>query len=171
LLISFRLCDRAAHKTRKFAASHKQPRSAEGDVLPNANNMFRGRHILIVEDEIFIAMDLMDTLENLGASTTGPIAQVDDILPAMRGKQPDAVILDLNLQGVSSRPFAAMLIALGIPVVLTTGYAKADIAAQFPGVPIVEKPCDPQDIIAVLSTILMGKKDLPGPADAAKRVA
>jgi CheY-like chemotaxis protein len=165
------LCNRAARKIRKFAASHKKPQSAEGDVLPNAYDMFRGRHLLIVEDEVLTAIDLIDTLEDLGASTKGPIACVQDVLPAMQQKQPDAVILDLNLQGVSSRPFAAMLIALGIPVVLTTGYAKADIAAQFPGVPIVEKPCDPQDIIAVLATILTRKKDWSCPTDATKRVA
>jgi DNA-binding NtrC family response regulator len=139
--------------------------------LPNVLDILTGRHILIVEDEALIAMELIDTLENLGASAMGPIAYVDDILPAVMKKRPDIVILDLNLQGVSSRPIAKLLIASGIPVVLSTGYVKADIAAQFPGVPILEKPCASHETIAVLSTILMGKKNLRGPGDAAKRVA
>jgi hypothetical protein len=41
---------------------------------------------------------------------------------------------------------------------------------QFPTVPIIEKPCDPQGIIAVLFSILMGEKDSLRPADSAKRV-
>jgi CheY-like chemotaxis protein len=138
--------------------------------LPNVHGILTGRHILVIEDEALIALYLIDILEDLGASTAGPIAEVKDVLAAALQEKPDAVIMDLNLQGVSSQPIVKLLIAIGIPVILTTGYVKAHIVKRFPDLPILEKPYVFKDVIAVLSTMLTKTTDLLSrPGDAAKR--
>jgi two-component sensor histidine kinase/DNA-binding response OmpR family regulator len=113
------------------------PRAAK-KAAPAANS--GARRIMIVEDEVLIAMVLVDHLRELGLATVGPFSRVADALK-VEGEV-DAAILDVNLGGESVYPVADMLRARRIPFVFMTGYGSASIDPRFAAVPVLQKPID-----------------------------
>ena len=55
--------------------------------------------ILVVEDEIIIADNLCDTLEELGYETIEPALNYTEALIQIKNEQPDIAILDIELGG------------------------------------------------------------------------
>lgn len=100
--------------------------------------------VLVVEDEVFLAIDLDDALTNAGFEVQGPASTVDRALDLIASKQPDAAVLDVTLGSEKVTPVAAMLKTLGVPFVLATASDAAEIArhAVFVNVPILSKPTD-----------------------------
>lgn len=82
----------------------------------------KGKRILVVEDEFFIAMTTCEMLQELGAIIVGPAHTVRDAFQLATAAGIDVGLLDINLYGESSAPVAAALAARGIPVVFATGY-------------------------------------------------
>ena len=112
---------------------------------------FAGRYILLVEDEYFIAEDLMHTLQASGASVVGPAARIDDALDLIEGTDRlDAAVIDINLHGDLVYPVADALIDRGVPFVFATGYDEASIPARYAGFTRCEKPVDPSTIATAL---------------------
>jgi CheY-like chemotaxis protein len=112
------------------------------------------RRILIVEDEVMIAMLLEDMLADLGHEVVGPATRLEDGLALASTADFDMAVLDVNLNGVHSRPIADVLVRRGVPFVLATGYgagAEEDIGeAQR----VLKKPFTPEDLGQVLSELL-----------------
>ena len=114
-----------------------------------------GRRILVVEDEFFLADDLSRALRKAGAVVLGPVATVQNELDLLAaGAVPDAVSLDLNLGGDSAHLLADALIARAVPFVFTTGYEQADIPDRYAQVPHLEKPVEPETVLAALANLL-----------------
>lgn len=86
--------------------------------------LLRGRRILVVEDEMLVAMELEGLLRALGCSVLGPVPDVGRALTLLERERPDAALLDLNLNGQSVVPVAAALSAKGVPFMLVTGYSR-----------------------------------------------
>ena len=55
--------------------------------------------VLVVEDEIIIADNICDTLENLGYETTEPAINYTEALELIETENPDIAILDIQLSG------------------------------------------------------------------------
>jgi PAS domain S-box-containing protein len=98
------------------------------------------RRIMVVEDEVLIAMVLVDHLQELGIAAVGPFSRVSDALKV--DGEIDAAILDVNLAGEPVYPVAEMLRARGVPFVFMTGYGSASIDPRFAAVPVLQKPID-----------------------------
>ena len=106
-----------------------------------------GRHILVVEDEFFVALDLEQSLQDAGATVVGPAPTVADALALIEGEPAlDAAVLDVNLGGEMAFSLADRLLAEGVPLVLSTGYNQADLPARLSHVPRLEKPIDPDQV-------------------------
>ncbi|MGB0806868.1 MAG: response regulator, partial [Salibacteraceae bacterium] len=58
--------------------------------------------ILVVEDEMVIAMNLTLILENLGYEVVGPASNFEEAIEELEVEVPDLAILDVNLEGVKS---------------------------------------------------------------------
>lgn len=56
--------------------------------------------VLVVEDERLVARDLQQTLEGLGYDAFGVAASVDEALARANERRPDAVLLDIRIQGL-----------------------------------------------------------------------
>lgn len=111
---------------------------------------FAGKRILVLEDEFLLAMDVVDTLEGLGAIVIGPAHRIDTAL-ALLGEPMDAALLDVNIGGVSSGPVAERLATLGVPVIFATGYGvHADVMA---GSVILDKPYTREQVEAAMHGI------------------
>ena len=102
---------------------------------------FAGRHVLVVEDDFFIAEDLTLSLEAVGATVLGPVATVPEALDLIAGAERlDGAVLDINLQGEMAFPVADALKARAISFVFATGYDPSIVPARFAGVLTCEKP-------------------------------
>ena len=83
-----------------------------------------GFRVLIVEDELIIAMELESLLRRLGYVVLEPAPTIQRALRAVTDQQPDVAVLDMNLQGERATPVAEALQEQGVPFVLVTGYGS-----------------------------------------------
>jgi CheY-like chemotaxis protein len=87
------------------------------------SSALRDRRILVVEDEFLIAMNLVDSLESVGAFVLGPAGSVAKAISKIESEPHiDAAVVDVNLGGVLAFPVADMLVARKIPFIFTSGY-------------------------------------------------
>lgn len=111
----------------------------------------KGRRVLVVEDEFFLAEDLARGLEEKGAEVVGPSGDIDDALDLIEdAARLDGAVLDLNLRGEMAFPVADALMERGIPFVFTTGYDAGSIPARYRDVVRCGKPVDATKIARAL---------------------
>lgn len=103
-----------------------------------------GKRVLLVEDEMLIALDTQDELQKAGCHVVGPVARLDAALATARTAEIDAAVLDVNLGGEYVWPVAEALIRRGIPFVLLTGFGTTlDVPASCSSAPRLDKPIKP----------------------------
>lgn len=111
----------------------------------------RGRRILVVEDDYFIAQDLVDGLSEEGASVLGPAATIDEALDLLAAdKAVDCAVLDVNMHGDPVYPVADALDERSIPYVFATGYNPDAIDRKYARVACCEKPVRASQIACAL---------------------
>jgi CheY-like chemotaxis protein len=113
-----------------------------------------GRRILLVEDELLVAMMLEDVLRGEGCVLVGPVGRVEAALTAAREERLDAAILDVNLAGVRVDPIARALAERKIPFVFTTGYDRGMLPAEHANRPTLAKPFKPAQLVEALQALL-----------------
>ena len=97
--------------------------------------------VMVVEDNLIIALDAEDMLSELGASRVWVCADVAQAEQALDGAPIRFALLDVNLGTQTSAPVARRLAAEGIPFVFATGYGDgARITQDMPNVPVMQKP-------------------------------
>lgn len=115
--------------------------------------MLKGRTILLVEDEMMVAMLLEVALENEGFTViSAGYLEKATLLATERAI--DAAVLDVNLHGKRSYPVADALAARGIPFVFSTGYGDVDLKRLYPTRPVLAKPYRSENLIAILSALI-----------------
>jgi PAS domain S-box-containing protein len=105
-----------------------------------------GNRVLLVEDEILVAMMMRDILMELGFAVVGPFSRLSEAMIAAVHDEIDAGIIDVNLGGEYVYPVADVLVARKIPFVFVTGYGVESIDSRFGYVPIVKKPIQRQQL-------------------------
>ena len=108
------------------------------------------RRVLLVEDEYFLADDLVGLLRGTGLEVVGPVGTLDDAQRLVDKERIDCAILDINLRGQMAFPVADRLGEAGIPFVFATGYSRTAIPDRFRGVPHIEKPFEPARLLGLL---------------------
>jgi len=83
-------------------------------------SLLKGRNILLVEDEMMVAMLLEAVLENEGCNVIS-VGHLEQATLLATERAIDAAILDVNLHGRRSYPVADALVARAIPFVFATG--------------------------------------------------
>ncbi len=127
------------------------PRAVEDKPMAS----MRGLSVLMVEDQLLIAMDVQTMLANEGASNVETASSVKEALHSLSIIRPDVAILDVNLGNGSSLPVAHALKEQGIPFVFATGYGESSlIPPSLAEVPIVRKPYDIDGLIAALTSAM-----------------
>jgi CheY-like chemotaxis protein len=111
------------------------------------------KRILVVEDNILIAMDVEDLIAEQGCTPVGPVSNVADGLAAVRQTDLDGAVLDVNLGTERVWPVAELLDQQGVPFVLVTGYSDAEIPSPFKTRPRLEKPMSPGRLAAALQEL------------------
>jgi CheY-like chemotaxis protein len=113
------------------------------------------KRILIVEDEMMIAMLIEDMVRDLGHEPIGPAMTVEKALEMATAEALDAAILDVNLgKGAPSTPIAEALKSRGVPFLFATGYGSKGRPDEFGEAPVLQKPFSLDDLSRTLSQIL-----------------
>ena len=100
----------------------------------------RALRILIVEDEMLVAMNIEDMLLDLGHEVAGLASRLEPALSLAREAAFDVAMLDVNLAGEASFPVADALRERGIPFLFATGYGIQGIAEDYRDAPVLQKP-------------------------------
>jgi DNA-binding response OmpR family regulator len=122
---------------------------------PDTDSALRGRRVLVIEDEILVTIELESVLRNHGCNVLGPAETVERAITLIDEGQPEAAVLDLNLNGESALPVAAALNSRGVPFVVATGYSKTrSQARELIGAPWLAKPVDHSRLLRELTRLL-----------------
>ncbi len=86
--------------------------------------------ILVVEDELLVAMQIADALRQSKCEIIGPVGTIDAALAAVQRHTLDGVLLDSNLNGRAITPVAEELSARGVPFIMVTGYVSSSVDVE-----------------------------------------
>lgn len=113
------------------------------------------RSVLVVEDELFIGMELEAALTEAGFRVLGPAASVAIALDLLADERPGVAVLDFNLGREKVTPVALLLKSLGIPFVLTSASDVAELGrySVLDGIENLGKPTDLDRLVAVVSSL------------------
>ncbi len=107
--------------------------------------------ILVVEDELFVAMLVEDLLGDLGCKVVGPAASAKEAARAAQQETFDFALLDVNLgDGQTSFETAEILRQRGVPFAFVTGYGDQGVRADLRDAPVLSKPIDPRQLARVI---------------------
>lgn len=113
------------------------------------------QRILIAEDEMIVAFDLCDTVEEAGYRVEGPHSGISSAMLAFQKRKPDLAILDISLHDGKAFELARTLAADNVPIIFHTGsLSTEEIMKNFPDVILLEKPCPPADVLQAVNTAL-----------------
>src|SRR5579883_3168389 len=114
-----------------------------------APSSLAGKRILLVEDEVLVAMMIEEVLLEFGCEVVGPVSRIDAARAAIEDNGLDCALLDINLRGQPVYPVAELLAEHGVPFGFVTGYGAAGVPAKFGTHPVLQKPFDSQDVAAM----------------------
>ena len=104
---------------------------------------------------MLLAMDLEGLLQDHGCEVLAAVPDVAKALALLETHKPDAVTLDMNLDGESSAPLAAILQERNIPFLVITGYSRDRLDdPAFEGAPMLKKPYSNDDLLRELQELL-----------------
>lgn len=112
-----------------------------------------GKRVLVVEDEVLLALSLEDHLRDHGWIVVGPYHDLATALAAADTEAFDCALLDVNLNGVMVFPLAENLIGRAIPFLFVTGYAPGNLPEHLRAVPRVAKPYEGAVLMQALAAI------------------
>lgn len=109
--------------------------------------------VLLVEDELFIALDLQETIEEAGFRVVGPCATIVEAqaeIDRHAGRFAVAV-LDVRLADGAVFPAADRLEAAGVPLLFHSGHADdAALRERYPSAMVCPKPSEPDTLATAL---------------------
>jgi CheY-like chemotaxis protein len=99
-----------------------------------------GRRILVVEDDLLVALDMSDAVEELGGAVVGPVGQLAQGLALAESGELAGAILDVNLGSEDSFALADRLRTDDVPIIFATGYDGTMLPERFADIPRLAKP-------------------------------
>jgi CheY-like chemotaxis protein len=124
----------------------------------------KSRRILIVEDEIILAMDMRARLTNLGYSVVSIADTGAAAITAAEQHQPDLILMDIRLYGGMDGIAAALEIRRhhDIPVIFMSAYTDEETLQRAQTVDhsmFLSKLTDHLDLCSAIETALAGHRD------------
>lgn len=112
-------------------------------------------HVLIVEDNMLLALEMENLLESLGFSDIDTAPRVKQAIRLLDQEKYILGILDINLKEENSFEIAEELIKRRIPFLFTTGYnSKFTLPEALVTVPMLKKPIDEDQLNLTIHQLL-----------------
>lgn len=122
---------------------------------PRATVDLTGVAVLVVEDEMLLALEYRTILEEKGCDVLGPVPSERKAFAVLEERRPGVAVLDLNLNGEQPTSLARALVQSGIPFAIVSGYErKHHQEPDFANVPRLEKPIHPEQLCLILAELV-----------------
>ncbi|MBQ1562733.1 MAG: response regulator [Caulobacter sp.] len=141
---------------RQAASSARSTPNSPGPASRTVSSAARPEplRVLVVEDELFVAMLVEDLLSDLGCEVVGPAASASEAVRLAERESFDLALLDVNLgDGETSFRTAEILRERGVAFAFVTGYGDQGVRPDLRDAPIVSKPIDPRQLARVIDRI------------------
>ena len=109
--------------------------------------------VLVVEDEITVALLIEDMVNELAYEVAGIAARLDDAMRLLDSESFDLAMLDVHLNGKTVFPFAEELDKRGVPYLFATAYGGRGIPEKFQNHLVLEKPFGPLELGRALMSL------------------
>ena len=109
--------------------------------------------VLVVEDELTIALSIKLFLESVSYEVVGPSGRLDAALEIAETSEIDIALLDVNLRGLEVFPVADILARRNVPIIFLSGYEDAVLPSRFQGCTTLRKPARPEAILSALGAL------------------
>ena len=107
-----------------------------------------GCRVLVAEDDIILALDMVWLLKNAGADIFGPVKTTADAAALARTAPVTCAVLDVNLGSHLVFPAAHLLREREIKTIFCTGYGDHQgLRNEWPDAQILAKPVQPEHLI------------------------
>jgi DNA-binding response OmpR family regulator len=134
-------------------------RHSAGEVVVRYGVLLKDMHILLVEDEPIIALDLETAVRDQLGIVVGPIGNLAEALRVAQTARLDGAILDLRLRHELALPVAEALRARNIPLLIHSGQADITLPVQWSEIPSVGKPAAADYVIQVLAGLVHARRN------------
>jgi CheY-like chemotaxis protein len=112
--------------------------------------------VLVVEDEMMIAMLIEDMLDEFGCKLVGSATSISRALDLIGKEQVEVAILDLNLDGQDTYAIADALRQNNVPFIFATGHGSAGLRQDYGNRSVLQKPFQARDLETALMEALSG---------------
>lgn len=120
-------------------------------------DLLAGRTILLLEDNMIVALEAEDTLFDLGAKAVWAASTLREAEAIVAREPIDLAMLDINIGLDTSLELASRLAASGVPFIFASGYGDdVRLAEGSAAVPILKKPYDGEQIRRAMAIALAG---------------
>ena len=117
--------------------------------------MAESPRVFIVEDEVLVAFEMTDTLEDMGFEVVGPSVHLEEAKKRAETSDIDIAFLDVNLgRGQTSEPIAEILRKRQIPFIYITAYDRDQVAFIKEEDRLIKKPISGNQLIGALRHVL-----------------
>jgi CheY-like chemotaxis protein len=113
-----------------------------------------GVRVLVVEDEMMVALYIEDTLSELGCEVIEPAHTLGEAMARIDEHEVDAAVLDINIAEHEVYPVAERLASSGVPFIFATGYAPESIRENWRDHLIIRKPYHAEQLRSALEQAL-----------------
>ena len=111
--------------------------------------------VLVVEDNMIIALDAETMFEEMGATDVVVAPTVAEAMDALATATPRFALLDVNLGNETSEAVADKLTEMGVPFAFASGYGdRTSLSDKFPDIPFLRKPYDLEAVQPVVRGLL-----------------
>jgi len=152
-----------ASETTSSSSKALGPRSSspiDESQTATSNRLLHDKTILVVEDEPLIGLDIVSTLEKVGARVSGPVGTEKEAMALIERGHFDAALLDANLHGRSVDVIATMLNRRDIPFLFVTGYGKEGLPKAFKQAASLPKPFSERQLIDAVVKLNLPQTDV-----------
>ena len=111
------------------------------------------RRILVVEDDLAIAVLIEEVLQDIGCTVVGPVGKLDAALRLADEEELDAAVLDITIRGGKVFPVVERLQARGVPFALASGYGDWALPESLRNQPRLVKPFTAEDLRAQVRSL------------------
>jgi DNA-binding response OmpR family regulator len=121
----------------------------------NDNYPLSGVTMLLVEDDLLLAMDIEDTLAGMGAVVVDVCHTLDEAMARADVNDFAVAVLDFSLGSDSVAPLARRLARRNVSFILHTGMSRSEPSLmEWRDFIIVEKPASPQTLATAIRSVL-----------------
>ena len=117
-----------------------------------------GARVLVVDDEILIALDIEATLVEAGARVVALCLTLQEALVGAALEDVSVATLDIRLGPDTSAAVAALLTERGIPFIFYSGQAlPQEMRERWPLSQLIPKPAEPRQLVEAVARSLSGR--------------